>query len=202
MTATQVVTPAVFTTEQEVRDFFAPLGVREVRRLRGYDPSAPGDHYVDTNTWEVKTTSNHRTVGKFLYEHDLLERCGGSGTGSETSFYLDHPPWKDNLPRSWLPSKAVKKDDYHPEVVACKKALVDAGFKASYLRSGSEEGVKVTDDAVPFNLAFVVDGFHKTLHAKVLTSGQTFRNQHRYEPVTVEQAVTLTKRAAALLVNL
>ncbi len=202
MTAAQA-TPAVFETAEQVREFFAPLGVRKVERLNRYDPNATTpDKYVPTNTWEVGTHSSHRVVGKFLFEHGLLERCGGSGTGNETSFYLDHPPWKDNVPRSWLPAKVVKKDDYHPDVVACKKALVDAGFKASYLRSGLEEGVKVTDDAVPFNLAFVVDGHHKTLHAKVLTSGQTFRNVHRYVPVTVEQAVTLTKRAAALLVNL
>lgn len=201
MTATT--TPTVFTTEEEVREFFAPLGVKSVRRFARYDPTATTtDKSVPTDTWEVNTNSNHRVVGKFLFENDLLERCGGTGTGNETSFYLDHPPWKDMVPRSWLPSKAVKKDDYHQDIVECKKALVDAGFKVSYLRKGMEEGVKVTDDAVPFNLAFVVDSHHKTLHAKMLVSGQTFHNVHKYVPVTVEQAVALVKRAATLLVNL
>jgi hypothetical protein len=189
MTVTQV--PAAFATEQEIRGFFAPLGVTAVRKVYPH---------LANSGWEVTTSSNYRAVGKFLHENGLLDRCGGSGSNNGQSFYLDHPPWAGSVPRSWLPAKAKDKDNYRPTVVATKKALVAAGFECSYLRSGSEERVKVTDDAVPFNLVFVDEG--KGLQAKVLTSGQTFRNVHRYVPVTVEQAVKLTQRAAGLFKDL
>ncbi len=188
---TQVLTPTVFNSEQEVKDFFAPLQVTEVQIT-----------WVHHNGWEVRTNSTHREIGKFLHEHGLLDRCGGSGAGKNKAFYLDHPPWKGQIPLSWLPASARQKDDYHPEVVACKKALTDAGFHGSYLRSGAEEGVRVTDDLVPINLAFVVDADHATLHAKVLTSGRTFKNVYKYVPVTVEQAVKLVQRASGLFVDL
>lgn len=175
-------------TEQEVSDLFAPLGVTKVEAC-----------FVGSGGWCVRTTSTHRQVGKFLHENNLLDRAGGSGTGRSQSFYFDNPAWSGKLPKSWLPKEAKPADDYALEVVACKAALVAAGFEVRYLRAGLEEGVKVTDNRLLFNLAFVVDGYRTELHAKFLASGQTFHNQHNYVKVSVDQAVELTRRATTIL---
>jgi hypothetical protein len=185
-------------TEQEVRDLFAPLGVRQVRELVGYNSQQGGDP-----AWEVTVTSGTRQVGRFAYEQGLLDRIGGSGSyRDEATFYFDNRNRNGQMPKSWLPKAAQTQDDYAADIVALKKALIDAGYGCSYLRMGVEEGVKITDDAVPYNLSFVWSPSNPNLQARFLTGGKTFHNDYRFVKVTVEQAVELVRRSAALLTGL
>src|SRR5262245_51287071 len=102
-------------THQEVCNLFTALGVVRVERVGA--------------GWLIQTSADHRTVGAFLYTHGLLHRTGGQGTSEHCAVYYDQPGWCGKVPRSWLPAIAKKKQDYYrPSIVACREALINAGF--------------------------------------------------------------------------